>query len=168
MAALRTLAGVLEPVKEYKRHFQGFTYTPTTPLTRLVDAAPAESEAARQFGVAVEGLNQYLELAPAAERFKGASSKALLSFLNSQLRTWESNDQKLQPLLLKGSSLWEYAPLSTQLRLLSALGLERLQMLEKGQKPSAAWQATALKQLDAAKAPRVRLSWPWSTTCASS
>ncbi|UOQ52795.1 beta-N-acetylhexosaminidase [Hymenobacter cellulosivorans] len=153
VAALRTLAGVLEPVKEYKRHFQGFTYTPSTPLTRLVDAAPAESEAARQFGVAVEGLNQYLELAPPAERFKGASSKALLSFLNSQLRTWESNDQKLQPLFLKGSSLWEYAPLSTQLRQLAALGLERLQMLEKGQKPAAAWQATALKQLDAAKAP---------------
>ncbi|PJJ47987.1 beta-N-acetylhexosaminidase [Hymenobacter chitinivorans] len=153
VAPLRTLAGVLEPVKEYKRHFQGFTYTPSTPLTRLVDAAPAESEAARQFGVAVEGLSQYLELAPAAERFKGASSKALLAFLNAQLRTWESNDQKLQPLLLKGSSLWEYAPLSTQLRLLSTLGLERLQMLEKGQKPSAAWQATALKQLDAAKAP---------------
>ncbi|TGE23027.1 beta-N-acetylhexosaminidase [Hymenobacter metallicola] len=153
VAALRTLAGVLEPVKEYKRHFQGFTYTPSTPLNRLVDAAPAESEAARQFGVAVEGLAQYLELAPAAERFKGQSSKALLSFLNAQLRTWQANDQQLQPLLLKGSSLWEYAPLSGQLRLLATLGLERLQLLEKNQKPSATWQAAALKQLDAAKAP---------------
>jgi hexosaminidase len=153
VAPLRTLAGVVEPVKEYKRHFQGMTYTPTTPLNRLVDAAPAESEAARQFGVAVEGLTQYLKLAPAAERFKGQSSKALLSFLNVQLRTWQTNDQKLQPLLLQGSSLWEYAPLSTQLRLISALGLERLQMLEKGQAPSAAWQATALRQLEAAKAP---------------
>ncbi|WP_167852067.1 family 20 glycosylhydrolase [Hymenobacter elongatus] len=151
--ALRTLAGVVEPVKEYKRHFQGFTYTPQTPLNRLVDAAPAESEAARQFGVAVEGLTQYLQLAPAAERFKGASSRALLTFLNAQLRTWETNDQRLQPLLLQGSSLWEYAGLSTHLRLLSALGLERLLLLEKGQTPAPAWQAAALKQLDAAKAP---------------
>ncbi|TGE22346.1 beta-hexosaminidase [Hymenobacter aquaticus] len=153
VAAVRTLAGVLEPVKEYKRHFQGFTYTPSTPLTRLVDAAPAESEAARQFGVAVDGLAEYLKMAPATERFKGASSKSLLSFLNAQLRTWQTNDQRLQPLLVQGANLWEYAPLSTQLRLISALGLERLQMLEKGTAPSAAWQAAALKQLDAAKAP---------------
>jgi hexosaminidase len=50
-------------------------------------------------------------------------------------------------------SLQEYAPLSAQLSTIAALGLERLRLLEKGQAPSAAWQATALKQLEAAKAP---------------
>ncbi|MFC7667976.1 hypothetical protein ACFQT0_11705 [Hymenobacter humi] len=53
---LRTLAEVIEPVKEYKRHFQGMTYTPQTPLNRLVDAAPAESEVARRFATLVDSV----------------------------------------------------------------------------------------------------------------
>ncbi|WP_460503724.1 family 20 glycosylhydrolase, partial [Hymenobacter agri] len=56
VAPLRTLAEVLEPVKEYKRHFQGFDYTTATPLNRLVDAAPAESEMARQFAALVDSV----------------------------------------------------------------------------------------------------------------
>nr|GFC94666.1 beta-hexosaminidase 2 [Tanacetum cinerariifolium] len=46
LPALQTLAAVAEPVKEYKRHFQGYTYTTATTYNRLVDAAPAESELA--------------------------------------------------------------------------------------------------------------------------
>ncbi|RYY15354.1 MAG: beta-hexosaminidase, partial [Cytophagaceae bacterium] len=44
LPALQTLAAILEPVKDYKRHFQGFKYTTETPFNRLVDAAPAEAE----------------------------------------------------------------------------------------------------------------------------
>ncbi|GAB3236030.1 hypothetical protein GCM10027346_26280 [Hymenobacter seoulensis] len=150
---LRTLARVLEPVKEYKRHFQGFKYTTATPLNRLVDAAPAESEEAREFSVAVDGLLEYLRNAPATDRFKGTPSRVLLSYLNTELRRWQNNDALLQPLLQQSASLKEYAPHSTNLKTIAALGIERLAMLEKNQAPSPTWQANALKQLDAAKAP---------------
>lgn len=151
VAPLRTLAHVLEPVKEYKRHFQGFKYTTQTPLTRLVDAAPAESEDARQFSVAVDGLLAYRQSNPGS--FQGQPGKALLAYLTNELEYWQANDALVQPLLKQNPSLLEYAPHSVNLKTLATLGLERLRQLEKGQAPTPAWQANALKQLDAAKAP---------------
>lgn len=153
LVPLRTLANVLEPVKEYKRHFQGFKYTTQTPLNRLVDAAPAESDVAREFGTAVDGMLEYLKLAPTADRFQGKPSRALLAYLTTQARLWQNNDVLVQPVLQQNPTLQEYAPLSSQLRAIATLALERLEQLEKGQAPTAAWQAAALKQLDAAKAP---------------
>ncbi|SHK93523.1 beta-N-acetylhexosaminidase [Hymenobacter psychrotolerans] len=152
LAPLRTLADVLEPVKEYKRHFQGFTYTPGTPLNRLVDAAPAESDVARQFGWRVDSL---LAARPAktAALPRTAAARARLKALREQLTLWQTNDTRLQPLLTTSAPLTEYAPHSTQLRLLATLGLERLTQLELGTAPSAAWLAAAKKQLEAAKAP---------------
>jgi hexosaminidase len=151
VAPLRVLAGVLEPVKEYKRHFQGLFYTPQTPLTRLVDAAPAESEEARQFGVAVAAL---LARRPAAGPLpQDAATRAALQAVQGPLTRWATNDQLLQPLLTTVPSLTEYAPHSVRLSALATLALTRLQQLEKGQQPTAAWLAAAQKQLEAAKAP---------------
>lgn len=149
---LRTLAEVVEPVKEYKRHFQGFTYTPQTPLNRLVDAAPAESDVARQFNDKVSFLlSRY---SPANKpSLKEAATRDVLTAVRDQLKLWEANDAKLQPLFAASPALLEYAPLSTQLHQLAALGLERLQQLENGQAPSPTWLAAAQKQLEAAKAP---------------
>ena len=149
---LRTLAEVLEPVKEYKRHFQGFTYTPQTLLNRLVDAAPAESDRARQFNAAVDTLLTHRTL-PGGLLTKDAATRTALEAARSQLTLWQQNDTKLQPLFATAPALTEYAPLSTQLQLLATLGLERLQQLESGQAPTPAWLAAAQKQLEAAKAP---------------
>jgi hexosaminidase len=150
---LRTLAEVLEPVKEYKRHFQGFTYTPQTPLNRLVDAAPAESDRARTFGVAVDTLLLYRSTLADKGSPKVRPAKAALTTVRDQLRIWQSNDELLKPLFASAPALTEYAPLSTQLKLLATLGLERLQQLENGQAPTPTWLAAAQKQLEAAKAP---------------
>ncbi|WP_426492833.1 beta-N-acetylhexosaminidase [Hymenobacter sp. 102] len=150
---LRTLAQVLEPVKEYKRHFQGFKYTTQTPLNRLVDAAPAESDVAREFGAAVDKLLDYARSAPAATRFRDANGRQQLTSLREQLLQWQTNDALVQPILQQNSLLQEYAPLSVNLKTAAALALERLALLEKGQAPTAAWQTAALKQLDALKAP---------------
>ncbi|SHI56517.1 hexosaminidase [Hymenobacter daecheongensis DSM 21074] len=148
---LRTLAAVLEPVKEYKRHFQGLFYTPQTPLNRLVDAAPAESEEAREFGAAVETL---LARRPAAAPLPtDAATRAALAAVQAPLVRWALNDKLVQPLLAAHAPLGEYAPLSSRLSALSTLALERLRLLQKGQTPSAAWLAAAQKQLEAAKAP---------------
>jgi len=151
VAPLRTLVEVLEPVKEYKRHFQGFTYTPQTPLNRLVDAAPAESDVAREFSWRIDSLlsARSAKAGPALN----TAARATLSVLRDQLTRWQANDEKLQPTLTNVPTLTEYAPLSTQLRLLAALGLARLTQLERGSAPSAAWLAAAQKQLEAAKVP---------------
>ncbi|MFD2721676.1 beta-N-acetylhexosaminidase [Hymenobacter monticola] len=149
VAPLRTLAEVLEPVKEYKRHFQGFNYTTATPLNRLVDAAPAESEVARRFGVLVDSV----VAGGATAAGRTAASQRQMAELRTQLRTWQANDVLLQPQFLLNPSLREYAPLSTNLAAVSRLLLERLTQLQAGQAPSAAWLAAAKATLEAAQAP---------------
>ncbi|KAA9338253.1 family 20 glycosylhydrolase [Hymenobacter busanensis] len=152
VAPLRTLASVLEPVKDYKRHFQGFKYTTSTPLNRLVDAAPAESEAARQFSVTLDSLLRQPRAAQG--RLSSApEARRLLRRVQAQLKTWQQNDARVQPLLKANPSLQEYAPLSAQLKTVATLALQRLDQLEKGQTPPADWLAAAQKQLDAAKQP---------------
>jgi hexosaminidase len=143
----------MEPVKEYKRHFQGMAYTTQTPLNRLVDAAPAESDAAREFGVAVENLLRLRLNAPQGSSGLSAEAKVAAVAIATSLRQWQRNDALVRPMLLAQPSLQEYAPLSAQLSAISALALERLNQLEKGEKPSATWLAAAIKRLDVAKAP---------------
>lgn len=149
VAPLRILAEVLEPVKEYKRHFQGFDYTTATPLTRLVDAAPAESEVARQFAALVDSA---VSVQPGAPGFLPPAPRQLAS-LRAQALRWQANDVLLQPLLAANPSLTEYAPLSTRLAGVATLVLERLTQLQAGQAASLAWQKAARATLDAAQTP---------------
>ena len=149
VAPLRTLAEVIEPVKEYKRHFQGFTYTTATPLNRLVDAAPAESEAARRFAALVDSV---VTVRPGAPGFLPPAPRQA-ALLRAQALRWQANDALLQPLLAATPGLTEYTPLSTRLAAVAAVVLERLAQLQTGQAASAAWLATARAALDAAQAP---------------
>ncbi|WP_210518738.1 beta-N-acetylhexosaminidase [Hymenobacter terricola] len=149
VAPLRTLAEVIEPVKEYKRHFQGYSYTTQTTLNRLVDAAPAESETARRFGTLVDSVVAAGALAP----LHVPAAVRQVSALRAQLLRWEANDVLLQPLLLSNSALREYGPLSTQLTAVARVLLERLTQLQTGQAASPAWLAAARATLDAAQAP---------------
>jgi hexosaminidase len=149
VAPLRTLAEVLEPVKEYKRHFQGYTYTTATQYNRLVDAAPAESEVARRFGVLVDSVVAYK---PASPNWLPASLRQLVTLRNQALR-WQANEGLLQPLLTSTPSLTEYAPLSSQLAAIATVVLDRLTQLQTGQAPTPAWQKAARTTLDAAQAP---------------
>ena len=146
---LRILAEVIEPVKEYKRHFQGYKYTTETQYNRLVDAAPAESEVARHFSVLVDSV---LTARPAAPTWLPAAMRQLAA-LRAQAVRWQANDVLMQPLFLSNASLQEYAPLSAQLSAVGMLLLERLTQLQTGQAPSLAWQKAARATLDAAQAP---------------
>jgi hexosaminidase len=149
---------VLEPVKEYKRHFQGFTYTTATPFNRLVDAAPAESEVARRFAATVDSLMAGqpalaalvptvapLPLTPAA--------RGQLAHLQKQVQQWQSVSQVLTPLFVVAPALAEYAPLATQLSAVAGLLLQRLTQLASGQPLLPAGQADAKALLDAAQKP---------------
>ena len=149
VAPLRTLAEVIEPVKEYKRHFQGFNYTTATPLNRLVDAAPAESEVARRFAMLVDSV---VLLRPGAPGFLPPAPRQV-ALLRAQAIRWQGNDVLLQPLLAANPSLTEYAPLSARLASVAAVVLERLTQLQTGQAPGPAWLAATRATLDAAQAP---------------
>ena len=144
LAALRELAAVVEPVKDYQRHFQGFTYTTETRLNRLVDIAAAESEVARRFAAAVDSLlgrpatgpartavaNEIIAMASAAPLLRTAANRAQIKLLREQLQTWQQTDFRLAPLLARQPALREYAPLSANLSALATLLLLRLTQLE--------------------------------------
>src|SRR4051812_8422256 len=104
IAALRVLADVVEPVKDYTREQldEDNPATQSMPLNRLIDAARPESEPAREFRVMVDA---YLAQ-PSPER---------LAQLRANLTTWKNNDGQLQPQIRQSFLMKELAPLSTNL-----------------------------------------------------
>jgi hexosaminidase len=157
LPALQTLASVIEPVKEYKRHFQGFKYTTETPLTRLVDAAPAEAEAARRFGATTDSLLASLSIVvptfPATPPKLTPTAGRQLASLRQQVAEWQRATEALTPLVVASPSLAEYAPLAAQLGLVANLVAQRLTQIEQGQPAVPAAQAASKLQLDAAQKP---------------
>jgi hexosaminidase len=158
LPALQTLAAVLEPVKEYKRHFQGFKYTTETPLNRLVDVAPAESEVARRFSATVDSLLAgqpvLTTLVPTVAPLPLTPvARGQLAHLQKQVQQWQQVSQVLTPLFIVSPPLAEYAPLATQLSAIATLLQQRLTQLASGQPMLPAWQTEAKLQLDAAQKP---------------
>ena len=145
---LSNLAAIIEPVKDYKRHFQGLTYTSQTPLNRLVDAAPAEAETARRYGATVDSLLAGFAAAP---RPPGLARQVLR--LRLQLARWQALDAQLQPLFALSAGVREYAPLAAGLTVVATVALERLAQLETGVAAAPAWLAAARTTLDAAQKP---------------
>jgi hexosaminidase len=122
-AALRTLADVVEPVKDYTRE-QTAPEKPTsaTPMNRLVDAAQLESVTARRFATLVDS---YL-----ASSY--CSNKEIEEQLRAQLNIWSQNDLQLQPLISRSFLLKGTAATSKYLSLLSQAGLTALDYHKEG------------------------------------
>lgn len=137
-AALKTLADVLEPVKDYTRgETAPYTAITTTPLNRVVDAIPPESDAARRFADATDGF------------LAGSCRDAnLAGQLRAQLTKWRDNDAPLQSLALKSSFVKEVAQSSQDLSAVANAGLSALDAISGGSALSADRQA----QLNAATA----------------
>ncbi len=84
-AALRALTDLLEPVKDYTReHTAPAPPTSGTPLNRIVDAVPLESDAGRHFG---ELIDQFVA--------SSCQDPAMQSRLRGQLAAWRDNDASL-------------------------------------------------------------------------
>ena len=146
-AALRTLADVIEPVKDYTRR-QTAPAEPTsgTPMNRVVDAVPLESEAGRRFSDLVD---QFLAVAchdPAPE-----------ARLRAQLTTWRDNDAILQPLAQRSFLVKEVAATSQDLSALGAAGLAALEAIAKGQPSPDSWKAQQFAILEQVKKPKAQL-----------
>jgi hypothetical protein len=113
---LERFAALLEPVKNYQRSGSG-ACTQLTPLDRLVDAVPPESDAARVFGRDVDAL-----LADPG-RASGCASIA------NRLQGWRRLHDELAPLFEVAPPLREAVPLVDDLAGLGELGLRALAAL---------------------------------------
>jgi hexosaminidase len=145
-AALRTLADVVEPVKDYARE-QTAPAEPTsaTPLNRLVDAVPLESDAARRFGELVD-------------KFVGTSCQNTDSGtrLRTQLTLWRDNDARLQPVAQRSFLVKDAAQTSQDLSALGTMGLAALDFIAKGGAPDD-WKTQQIAAIQQIQKPKAQL-----------
>jgi hexosaminidase len=132
---LDVFASVLEPVKGYSRHAE--RYTISTPLNRLVDSIPPESDAAREFRDAVD---RYLAT-PAGQRDSGP--------LKQQLVDWANNAKQVRAVLQGNSLLAENLPVADAIAVLCDAGQQALSYLGPGNAPEPDWKQRTLTQVNA-------------------
>lgn len=125
---VRVLADVVEPVKDYNREELAVTpATSATPLYRVIDAARPESETARTTDVLVSAL------------VAGTASDEQKEQLRVRLISWRDNDLKLQGMAIDSFLLKEVLPISKNLSLIAASGLQAMEYLEKREPAPAEW-----------------------------
>jgi hexosaminidase len=143
ISALRVLADVVEPVKDYDR--EEFAHKPVdvrAPLSRMIDAVYPESDTAREFSHLVQ---QFVH--------SGYKDQAAEAQIRTWLTLWRNNDAKLHPLLQQSALLQENIPVSQNLSMLSAAGLQALDYLDKGQPEPDLWKSQQMAVIEQAKKP---------------
>jgi hexosaminidase len=113
---LDRFVAILEPVKGYARHAE--KYSSSTPLNRLVDSIPPESNAAREFRNAVD---QYLAL-PKEQRNS--------ELLRRQLTAWQENSKLVRPMLQSNTMLTENVPVADAVDSLCSVGGDAFSYLD--------------------------------------
>jgi hexosaminidase len=139
VAPVRTLADVVEPVKDYARE-EAHAYDRFTPLNRLIDVARPDSEAVREFAALVDRM--------------GAAD---LPRIRAWLTLWRDNDARLAPVLANSALLAEDAEISRDLSAIAAAGLQALDRLQNAQPRDPAWIAEKTALLDRARKPKAEL-----------
>jgi hexosaminidase len=147
ISALRTLADVVEPVKDYARmdSVKG-PWDFRAPLNHLIDAVSPESDAARHFGAQVQAYIQ-----------SGYKDQTAETQIRALLTTWRDNDRKLHPILDESFLLHEVAPLSEDLSALGVAGLQALDYFDKSEPSPESWRKQQLALVDRAKGPKANL-----------
>jgi hexosaminidase len=147
LTALRTLADVVEPVKDYTREATASAEpTSAAPLNRVVDAVPLESDVARRFGELVD------KFVSSSCHDADASGQ-----LRAQLSAWRDNDGKLQPLMQRSFLVKEVAATSQDLSALAAVGLTALDFAAKGGAAPDDWKTQQLAVIEQVKKPKAQL-----------
>jgi len=137
---LDAFAEILEPVKGYERHRDG--WNATTAFNRLVDAIPPESDAGRKFSDAVD---QYL-MAP-----NGVTAESL----RAQMSRWIEGAAAVRPLLEANSVLVEVQPVAEAVAVLCRTGIEAVSYGTAA--PPADWKPRALAAIKDASMHRAHL-----------
>jgi len=146
-APLRTLASIIEPVKEYRR-YQQRPQTMLSPLTGLVDAARPDSETARRFNSTVDA---FLADAPRFALYR--------SELEGILEEWRNASRRLGPMIDKSPALQEARPLANDLSAIAEAGFEAMSYLSSGDAPTTDWRQAQLAKLDEATKPKAALEF---------
>ena len=146
ISSLKSLADVVEPVKDYTRE-ETAPVEPTslTPLNRLIDAARPESATGRQFGRMVDVL------------LTGHASDLTRQEIRGMLTAWRDNQSSLQPLESQSFLLEEVVPASENLTRVATAGLEALDYMDRGARPEEAWKSKTLTLLADAGKPQAQL-----------
>jgi hexosaminidase len=141
--ALRVLADVVEPVKDYNRWEESKGPIDFhAPLTRMIDAVYPESETAREFSALVEQFVQ-----------SGYKDQAAEAQIRSWLTLWRHNDAQLEPLLKQSALLDEDGSISENLTMVAAAGLEALDYLDRQQAEPELWKTQQRAVIEQAKKP---------------
>ena len=143
-SSLKVLASVVEPPKEYAREELG-SYDSYTPLNRLVDAVPSESDRAREF----RGLANRI--------VAGKATPAEWQQARQWLTLWRDNDAALQPLLSQSALTAELIPVSRDLSVAATIGLSALSSLEHHETVSSSIRQNQLSSLKSLEAPKAAL-----------
>lgn len=140
---LRTLGDAVEPVKDYARmEAHAWLGDRKTPLNRLVDAVPPESETGRRFEQLV---NTWLT----SGRADAKSEREMRAFLNS----WAHNYQALGPLLERSFLIKELEPLSERLAAIGTAGLGALDFMARNERSPDQWRTEQLASAEEAAKP---------------
>jgi len=146
ITALRVLADVVEPVKDYDRWSDAKGPIDFhAPLTRMIDAVSPESETAHHFS---ELVQTFLK--------SGYKDQAAEAQIRLQLTHWRDNDAALHPLLSQ-FLLQEDVPLSQDLSALGGAGLQALDYLDQGQPAPDSWKTQQFGLIEQAKKPMADL-----------
>jgi hexosaminidase len=146
-AALRVLADVVEPVKDYDRWSDAKGPIDFhASLTRMIDAVYPESDTARNFSDLVQTF--------AHSGYKDQAAEAQIRVL---LAIWRDNDARLRPLLQQTFLLQEDVPVSQDLSALGAAGLQALDYLDQSQPAPDPWKRQQLALIEQAKKPMADL-----------
>jgi hexosaminidase len=141
---LRVFGDVMEPPKEYARE-QLREYDSFTPLNRMVDAIPPESDTARQF---LDIVNRIVAGNAKPQDWEQAQEWLVL---------WRDNNAQLQPLLPRSELTQELAPVSTNLHHVSQTGLDAIGYLREHRSPPAGWKTKQLAFLKQSEKPQAIL-----------
>lgn len=144
--ALRVLADACEALGLGNGR-RGGNYTTQTPLNRMVDALPPESESVRATERAAARI--------LASRPPGPLDVAQL---RQQFGRWAANDERFQPVAAENALLAELRPLSKDLALLGAAGLRVLGYLESGQAAPEDWIAGQTRECARIERPTAEVS----------
>ena len=116
-ARLKVLAAVVQPPPGFGRKARG-EYDVFTPLNRLVDAVPPESETGRKFNELAKKL------------VSGQADDQEWQQARRWLVLWRDNDAKLAPSLQQSEITQELVPLSQTLHQVAVIGLQALDDLK--------------------------------------
>jgi len=146
ISALRTLADVVEPVKDYTREDTA-PVEPTSllPLNRLIDAAHPESATARQFTDMVDGL------------LSGKTGPGTKEQIKVLLLRWRDNQASLQPQVNQSFLLKEILPLSQNLTAVASAGLQALDYIDRGARAPDDWVTAQVSLLQQAQQQQAQL-----------